>query len=146
MTTLPLPAGLLLLTVTACFLPVARAQCLPDQLDVGGMTIEFATTTATYDDDVRISAMGTDAPTVTATGVENDEIVIEKTIVAYEAPSPPPRSGPHRYQFILYTLDLLVPLDQVPGSRSGFNLARFITGLGLGNSDPVASFQFTAEN
>ncbi|KAK7091168.1 hypothetical protein V1264_008893 [Littorina saxatilis] len=76
----------------------------------------------------------------------NDEIVIEKTIVAYEAPSPPPRSGPHRYQFILYTLDLLVPLDQVPGSRSGFNLARFITGLGLGNSDPVASFQFTAEN
>ncbi|KAK7091161.1 hypothetical protein V1264_008886 [Littorina saxatilis] len=76
--------------------------------------------------------------------VQNRQVVITTTLVEYNPPTPPQGSGPHRYQFALYPLNESVPAADVPTHRGGFDLAAFASDLGLGN--PVASFQFTAEN
>ncbi|XP_077417745.1 phosphatidylethanolamine-binding protein 4 isoform X1 [Vanacampus margaritifer] len=66
-----------------------------------------------------------------------------KTITRYVAPTPPPGSGFHRYQFLLYMQTTDMPALAMP-PRGGWHLEAFVTRLILG--EPVARVQFLTQH
>ncbi|XP_044053927.1 phosphatidylethanolamine-binding protein 4 [Siniperca chuatsi] len=69
------------------------------------------------------------------------------TLTDYHPPSPPQKSGFHRYQFMLFEQlpDAQVSLtEQEKSSRGLWNLHAFITRFDLG--EPVATLQFLTQN
>ena len=67
--------------------------------------------------------------------------------LAYAGPSPPKRSGLHRYQLLLYEQSndsTVVTSGNLNGNRASFNINEFVK---INNfACFVAAFQFTAEN
>ncbi|KAK9522580.1 hypothetical protein VZT92_019032 [Zoarces viviparus] len=70
-----------------------------------------------------------------------------KTLTDYRPPTPPQKSGFHRYQFMLFEQlpDAPVSLtEQEKSSRGRWDLQAFITRFGLG--EPVSTLQFLTQN
>ncbi|XP_045889893.1 phosphatidylethanolamine-binding protein 4 isoform X2 [Micropterus dolomieu] len=69
------------------------------------------------------------------------------TLTDYSPPSPPQKSGFHRYQFMLFEQQPEKPVslaEQEEKSRGKWDLQAFITKFDLG--EPVASLQFLTQN
>ncbi|XP_070760914.1 phosphatidylethanolamine-binding protein 4 [Enoplosus armatus] len=69
------------------------------------------------------------------------------TLTDYYPPSPPQKSGFHRYQFMLFEQPPDTPVsltEQEKSSRGKWDLQAFITRFGLG--EPVATLQFLTQN
>ncbi|XP_077377589.1 phosphatidylethanolamine-binding protein 4 [Festucalex cinctus] len=74
-------------------------------------------------------------------------LIVGDTITHYVAPTPPPGSGLHRYQFLLYkqTRDMPVPDNELATlPRGRWDLKAFVTSLNLG--EPVAMVQFLTKH
>ncbi|XP_057687188.1 phosphatidylethanolamine-binding protein 4 isoform X2 [Corythoichthys intestinalis] len=69
------------------------------------------------------------------------------TVTDYLAPSPPPASGFHRYQFLLYDqppIEAELITEQKKSRRGQWDLMAFIHSFNLGS--PVAQVQFLTQN
>ncbi|XP_017272627.1 phosphatidylethanolamine-binding protein 4 isoform X1 [Kryptolebias marmoratus] len=69
-----------------------------------------------------------------------------KTLTDYHPPMPPPKTGFHRYQFMLFEQPpgTSVSLTDQEKSRGKWDLQAFITRFGLGT--PVSTVQFLTQN
>lgn len=69
----------------------------------------------------------------------------EGTITSYRGPTPPPRSGPHRYFFLLFRQE--GPLQGIPSpsARAKFDVKEFVKKY-FSLSMPIAVNMFTTEN
>lgn len=66
-------------------------------------------------------------------------------LIEYNRPTPPARSGFHRYQMLLFPWPQ-GGVKSVPGSRGSFNLQAFLADNGLSFDDLLAAFEFIARN
>ena len=65
----------------------------------------------------------------------------------YKGPSPPPGSGDHRYQFVLYEQPNNFENDVTDDTERGkWNVEQYLAGNSIGFKSYVASFQFKSHN
>ncbi|XP_068026735.1 phosphatidylethanolamine-binding protein 4 [Melanerpes formicivorus] len=70
-----------------------------------------------------------------------------QVLTAYSRPSPPPRTGYHRYQLLLYqqpAQEAIALSPQEQGSRGAWPMESFVERFQLGS--PVASTQFLTKH
>ncbi|XP_017272628.1 phosphatidylethanolamine-binding protein 4 isoform X2 [Kryptolebias marmoratus] len=91
------------------------------------------------------------APQIYFSGARKDNALKKgniqgKTLTDYHPPMPPPKTGFHRYQFMLFEQPpgTSVSLTDQEKSRGKWDLQAFITRFGLGT--PVSTVQFLTQN
>ncbi|KAH9504565.1 hypothetical protein Btru_063203 [Bulinus truncatus] len=66
------------------------------------------------------------------------KVIMNKIITDYYPPTPPRKSGPHRYQFFLFDYEDGSPIP--PSSQRKFQICSFMRSNNI--NQPVAAFQF----
>ncbi|KAL8569962.1 hypothetical protein ACOMHN_056394 [Nucella lapillus] len=79
--------------------------------------------------------------------LQGETVTPTDKLVEYKGPNPPPDTGVHRYQVLVFSIEDLEEdtVQAIAGpKRAYFDLNAFLSSLGL--ETPMASFQFMAEN